>query len=420
MRLEESRIRRRNFGFLLFEGTFFFTGMAFLDSNSVVPVFMDTYTGSLQLAGLAVALRTASSLLAQLLVGPRVPGIRNIPSFIVKVMLLCRPLPLLMIPILFSGMSSYGIALVFLVMFSLLWLSDGIVVVPWLDLFARTIPVKKRGKLFGYQQIFGGLGSLAAGAVIKLSLESAHLTSAGKYSIIFGMGGLTLLLSSFAMLFARDLPRKAQEERVDFIRYFRVLPGYLSKNPLYRQMILVRILSAFSTMIFPFVILFGKHIFALNPVQISNLIYVQIAGGLAGGFFWGFVSHRFGNRQVILLSQIFCILLPLLAFVCLFLAPYGVPMALLWAMAILTGMAMGSWMGFVNYTMDVVGEEERPVYFVLTSVITFPFTFVPYLAGITADHWGFVPLFAAAGIFALVNTVLAAGLKPPEGWLSAI
>ncbi len=413
--MNENQVRRRNFWSLLFEGTFFLSGMAFLDANSVVPVFIDTFTGSLQLAGLAVALKAASSILSQLIVGPRVSNIKNMPAFITRVMFVCRPLPLVMIPILFSGVSNHLKAVLFLVVFSLLWLSDGVILVPWLDLFGRTIPEKRRGKLFGYQQILGGIGSLAAGFIIKLSLENAQLTSAGRYSIIFGMGGLTLLIASIAMLFAKDLPRKVEVEKVYLSDYYRKLPSYFKKNTLYRKLILVRILSSFTAMIFPFVILFAKHRFHLNPSQVSNLIYIQILGSLVGGLIWGEISHRFGNRKVIAISQVLTLLLSLLAFFSLSLGVTTFPVILIWSMCLLTGISMGSWMGFINYTIEIVDDEERPVYFVLTSIITFPFVFVPYFAGLIADFWGFIPLFAIVGVFGMINAALSMGLKPSEG-----
>ena len=72
-------------------------------------------------------------------------------------------------------------------------------------------------------------------------------------------------------------------------------------------------------------------------------------------------------------------------------------------------------MGYTNYTIDVVDEENRPAYFVLTSLITFPTTFLSYLAGVMADTLGFIPLF----IISLGTSVIATGLaltleSPPD------
>jgi hypothetical protein len=54
------------------------------------------------------------------------------------------------------------------------------------------------------------------------------------------------------------------------------------------------------------------------------------------------------------------------------------------------------------------------VYFVLTSLITFPTTFLPYLAGIIADAWGFIPLFIIGMAAASIAINLALALKTPH------
>lgn len=124
-KMDKLQVLKRNYLLLTADGTFFFIGMAFLDASSVVPVFIDNYTGSLQLAGLAITIKTAASLLAQLLIGPYVSRIRYLPSFIIRIMFLSRPLPLLMVPVLLSNTDPYLIVGIFLFLFFLLWVSLG-------------------------------------------------------------------------------------------------------------------------------------------------------------------------------------------------------------------------------------------------------------------------------------------------------
>ncbi|MDI3310404.1 MAG: MFS transporter, partial [Thermoanaerobacterium sp.] len=210
----------RNYYALMIEGTLFFTGLAFLDTNSVIPVFIHTFTQSLQLAGLASTMGSASSLLAQLFIGPYVHRIKNMPAFISTIMFLFRPLPLLMLPILMFFSNPYLVVWAFLLIYALLWASDGLIVVPWLDLFSRTIPDNQRGKLLGNQQLLGGIGGLIAGFIIKITLENAQLPTAQKYSILFGLSGVLLLLSAVAMTFVRDTPRNSQKS-ANMLEYYR-------------------------------------------------------------------------------------------------------------------------------------------------------------------------------------------------------
>lgn len=407
----EKLIRKRNFYSLILEGMFFWIGFAFLDSNSVIPVFIDTYTGSLYLAGLATTLRTASSLLAQLAIGPHIQRIKNMPAFIIRIMLLFRPLPILMIPVLLLSKDLFLPVWVFLIIFSLLWVSDGLIVVPWLDVFGRTIESSTRGKLLGYQQVLGSIGSLFAGLIIKEALEHPTLSDGVRYSIIFGSAGIILLISSIAMSFVKDFPREILEQKPNPFDYFAKLPGYFKKNKLYARMVITQIISGFGWMVMPFIILYNKDTFSLNPVQISTLIYTQIVGTLAGGIIWGNLSHRLGNRYVISISQVISFVLSLLVLTSLPLSSLIDAFYLAVMMSFLAGLSMGSWMGFVNYTIDVVDDNERPIYFVLTSVITLPLTLLPFLSGLSASAWGFTHLFiislSAAAIAFIISLKLA-------------
>jgi len=82
------------------------------------------------------------------------------------------------------------------------------------------------------------------------------------------------------------------------------------------------------------------------------------------------------------------------------------------AMSLLAGLSMGAWMGFTNYTIDVVDEVERPVYFVLTSVITLPLALLPFLSGLSANAWGFTHLFVISLCAAVLSFAISFGLKP--------
>lgn len=408
---DKKAIRHRNFYALIVEGTFFWVGFAFLDANSVVPVFINTYTGSLYLAGLASTLRIASTLIAQLIIGPHIQRIKNLPAFIIKIMLFFRPLPLLMIPVLLLSKEPFLPVWVFLAIFSLLWMSDGLIVVPWLDIFGRTIESSIRGKVLGYQLVLGSSGSLLAGLVIKFALEHPYFTDAIRYSIIFGSSGIVLLMSCIAMSFVKDFPREVIEQKPNPIDFFAKLPSYFKKNALYARVVVIQVIAGFGWMVMPFVILYNKETFALNPIQISNIVYTQIVGSLIGGILWGNVSHKLGNKYVITISQGISFLLSLTVLSSQSLAAIIDPFYLAATMSVMAGISMGAWMGFSNYTIDVVEESERPIYFVLTSVVTLPLAFLPFISGLSVNAWGFSHLFVISLCAAALSFLLSLKLK---------
>jgi MFS family permease len=347
------------------------------------------------------------------MIGPYIHKIKNLPAFISTIMFIFRPLFLIMVLILSLELSSDIIVWIFLFIYALLWASDGLVVVPWMDLLGRLVPGKRRGRLLGNQQLFGGIGSLIAGYIVKITLDNARLAETVKYSILFSLAGIVLLSSAVAMLFVKDSNKRSARPPVNILEYYRKLPGYLKINKAYSRMLTVQLIGSFAGAVIPFIVLFGKNTFDLSPSQVSTIIYLQIIGSLIGGLFWGNISQRMGNRYVILISRIISFIIPLLGLVSLGIYRIASPMLVLVPMCILAGINKGAWMGYTNYTIDVVDEENRPSYFVLTSLITFPTTFLPYLAGIMADTFGFVPLFIINIITSIAATGLALTLKSP-------
>ena len=261
------------------------------------------------------------------------------------------------------------------------------------------------------QQLFGGIGSLAAGFIIKSVLENTAFSDATRYSIIFSSASILMILSSAAMLLTRDLPRPIESKPAKNRHYYASLPAYLKKNKDFRRVALIRILSSFTSMVAPFLILFGQNIFRLDVSQVSTLIYIQIAGGLLGGVIWSQISSRFGNKFVILTAQVTGLLIPIAALACFLVRDLSLPWYLLWPIILANGTNMGSWVGTFNYLIDIIDEEERTIYLLLSSVITFPLTGLAFLAGILADQTGFVPLFIISIVTACLGIFLARGLK---------
>ena len=198
---------------MLNDGRYAFTGLAFLDADRWYQ-FYPYIQWKHELSGLASTLRTASSFVAQLMIGPYIHKIKNLPAFISTIMFIFRPLFLIMVLILSLELSSDIIVWIFLFIYALLWASDGLVVVPWMDLLGRLVPGKRRGRLLGNQQLFGGIGSLIAGYIVKITLDNARLAETVKYSILFSLAGI--VLSSAVAMFVKDSNKGQHVHRLIF------------------------------------------------------------------------------------------------------------------------------------------------------------------------------------------------------------
>jgi hypothetical protein len=365
------------------------------------------------LAGLAATINFASSIIMQTLVGPYVKSIRNVPRYVSLIMLISRPMLLLMVPVLFLDISPWLTTGIFLFLYAFLFACDGLLIVPCIDLFGRTIESGKRGLLLGNQQVLGGIGALMAGSAVKATLDYPLLNNDQKFSIIFGSAVVVMALSSIAMTFSRDLPRKVTQEKPNHLHYYRQMPDYVRRHPLFAQLALTRILSIIAAMVAPFVILFCQDLLSLAQKDVSTLIVIQIIGSLLGGFVWGKVSHRLGNHRVIQFSQFLGLLLALTVILLTLLPRWVMPVYLLWPLVLVNGVNMAAWIGFLSYTIDIVQPEERTVYMLISNLMTFPFAFLAFLAGIIAQSFGYAPIFVISALAACAAVIRALRLKAP-------
>lgn len=408
---DEARIRRRNYLALSAEGSLFFAGLAFIDANAVVPVFIFTYIQSLKLASLATALTLVAMILAQILVGPYIRRIRNMPAYIARILFIFRPLPVLMIPLLFSKLAPAGKVTVFLVIYFLLFLGQGLVSIAWNDLFGRTIDTADRGRVYGNQQLIGGLGGILAGVLIKILLNSQRLSDDQRYAIVFGCASLLLIISAFVMLKTRDFPHPVETSPVDNWHFYRHLPRHLHLDANFRRLTVIRVLTTISGMIAPLLVLFGRTDYQLHADHISTLMSIQIAGGLVGGFLWRAVSVRFGHKSVIWLAQINGLFIGGLALVSWLLRGQAPFWLLLIPLVLVSGINVSNWVGFVNYTIDIASEENRTSYLLIGSIINFPLAILTFLTGVIADRFGFLPLFIIISLTAGAGLLLSRGLQ---------
>ncbi|UCC61709.1 MAG: hypothetical protein JSV36_13000, partial [Anaerolineae bacterium] len=90
-----------------------------------------------------------------------------------------------------------GLLLVlFFVLFAANGLASGVAGLPFMDVIAKTVPPTRRGALFGWRRLIGGLLGLAAGALVKVVLSPDFgLTFPNNYALLFFLGFLSMILT---------------------------------------------------------------------------------------------------------------------------------------------------------------------------------------------------------------------------------
>ncbi|MGZ4107729.1 MAG: MFS transporter, partial [Tumebacillaceae bacterium] len=165
-----SALEKRNFNMLTLDGVLYYTALTFLDATILIPLFLEHLSGSAMLIGLATAIRQFSFVAPQMFIARLMSRIPRLTRFVFWSYLICRFAFLFVIAELLHDPSSHWVLIAFFVGYSMFTLGEGVIQVPWMDLFGRTISPQNHGKLFGVMQTLGAIGAFAGGLVIQYVL----------------------------------------------------------------------------------------------------------------------------------------------------------------------------------------------------------------------------------------------------------
>ncbi len=402
---QRQKISRRNFFTMICEGSLFWMGVAFIEPTAVVSVFINEYTGSMELAGLAMTLRQAAMNIGMFIMGMHIHRVHDNGLFFRKFALLSRSPIFLVAPVLLLGVGGATAVIWFISMQSLFFFADGFMALCWQRLNANTIASRDRGPIQGYQLFVSALVGMVSASVIKLLMDSP-LEQNVRYACIFGICGAIYIVNALVVRTLRDIPPEepAAPPPRSFSRYIGSFLALWKSSRDFRHIMYGRLLFNGSIMATSLLLLFGKREMGLSDTQISTMIYVQVAGQLVGGPLFGLINRHLGNTPTMILSNTVSALVGALG-VALFVGFRGVP--LFWPVAALIFLASTQQvaiMGYTNAIYERMPRELLPGYMILQQLVLLPFTALPFLAGVLAQEFTFLPLFA------LVAALGAAGV----------
>lgn len=404
-------LHNHNFLWLILEGALFTAALAFINNSTVVPVFINTLTSNKTLVGLAITFGTFFSYGTRLLIGPFVSRIRNHARFTAIIMFFSRPLILFTPLFLLLGASPLVTVWIFIIGYSALWACDGLIVPSWFEVLATTVDPARRGRLLGLQILLGGIAGIAAGIIIKVLMDNPSGDFNNTFLLLFFISGICLVFSCFAMAMVKDGPHEVSHAKVDFLGYFKSLPGILMCEKSYAYVLIVQVIVLVGSMSGPFIILFADEALGVDASLLSTLIIAQLVGTPIGGYIWGALCDKLGPRKGIIISTITVFAIPVLALAA-YLFNSVIPVALFLIPAMfLIGASGGTWMPFSNYMLEAVRPESRPSCLVLSAVIILPTSFTSYLAGFIIQSFSYVMLFGICLIIVLLSVFLSLKIK---------
>lgn len=408
---------KRNLLVHVLDGVFYAMGLALAQADTIQPAFvsdaMDLVPSlapyKYRIVGLLPLVAAASFMLPQLL-SARLAESRR---------LLKRPLLLFAflerLPWLFMGIATaflgkthpQAAVIVFLGLLVIYHSSIGVVYPVWQEMVAKTIPVRRRGLLFGLREGTGGL----VGFVVLLCLSPfvAKLEYPANYGMLFCATFVCFILSYVPLFFLKEAPSPIERN----IRPMREHVGALWRI-VKSDGSLQRFLACRS--VYGLVLVAPPAFFALRAVEVLGaetttaepglklavlkLAMVTMLARSVVSFIVGPLGDRFGYRVVMALAA--------LASACgiaAALAATGIT-GFYVAYTFTTFAHMSFWLGHGNYSLELAPHEKRPSYISLDNMSGLPFMAMPLVGGFLADKFGYGAPFVAGIVFSLVAAVL--------------
>ncbi len=388
-----ARTAELNFAANVCDGALFFLALTLVSQQTVLPLFVKKIGGGNVALGLIPVLWTLGFNFPQLLIAPRVLGLRRIKPLLLRTAIGQR-IPWLLLGIFAcvvpGGAPAWVALLLFFALFSLAAVGGSLNLPVWFDLVAKLTPVGARGRLFAARSIGGAVLGIAGGAfVARILVEYPYPSSFG---ILF-FAAFAVMGVSYACLAA--LREEPETVRAPVSRNWR---GSLSAifgrgaDRNFRNYLVADALMIAAGMANAFFAVYGIDKFGLPDRYAGIFTVAMMTSMILGSALFGLLADRFGHRLNMIISASVSIVGSLAAL----LAP-AVEIYLLVFVCSAATVALGT-ISRLPLIAELSPPALRATSVALANVVTSPFILFGVAAGWIADSAGIGSIFAAAAV----------------------
>lgn len=408
-----------NFSVIVLDVSFYLFALAFADASTVLPAFLTRVTESPLLIGLIGTIRTAGWFLPQLLVASKLAHRPRKKPFLIAVCLLGRVPILSVVGALLWAPDHGGLILAaFFFAFAAFCFSEGAGGVPWTDIVGKAIPHRLRGRFFATMELVGGTMAAAAGVGVKRILESPALGYPGNYALLFFLAFAFLMLSLSFLAAIREPIRPVAERQISLRDLVRSSAGMLRRRPALIRLLVAQLTLGASGMAAPFYVAHGRLNLGISEGMVGVFVSAQILGGMAASLLLGYLNDRKGSTCAIRGTAISAIFSPLLALAVPAAAGGALAGGWVWAytgvFVFLGATWHSTWIGFTNFLLESVSDEERAPYLGLMNTLNAPQAFFPIIASLIVGAVSYSAAFLVSLICAVAALLVAFSLKDPR------
>ena len=414
---------RRNHRLGVLNGAFFQAGEGFIDSTTVIPVFVSRLTSSSALIGFCASLGDVGWFLPQFAVAPwlaRFPRLLWLyrRAAVVRALALGL-LAALTIPL---ARTHPGALLgVFLACYGVYSFGAGVAAIPFVEVVSKTIRRERLGAYWSQRLFWGGLLAAGAGLAVR---EVSRLEDAGvRYAILFGLA-MVLVSVGYALFSAiREPAGPPGEAAATPLGHLREGWGLLRRDPPFRRLFLARASLSLWLTASPFMVLFAVRDLSGGPRAAGSFLFARVAGFVLSNLAWQPLSRRYGNRALLRITSLGCSAVALAAAAVAVASPWslgwltaGTSVLALEAIACAGGAVQsGMIVGFASLLIELAPHGRRHSFVSLMNSFLGATMLLPALGGALVDWLNAPVVFALCAVAALFGYRAASGLPDRAG-----
>lgn len=402
---------RRNFTLAVANGVIYSGADAFIDPNTVLPLFLSRLTSSHALIGLGSSLASVGWFSPQLVMSNVLEGrAYKLPVYRLAAVIRVAALAGLAGLIPWLAMRHPEALLVsFFLLFGVYALGGGFAGVSFMDVVAKTIPPDRRGYLWSLRLGIGGVFAVAMGWIVRRVLATHEFPTS--FSLIFAGASCLVLVSLASFSFCIEPPDRHIGKRPTLERHVREAFRVLREDARFRRLFRARMLFGLWAMSSPFYALYAMQKLGFEPRTAGTFLIAQTLGAVLSNIVWGRWSAGRGDVAVLARASLLALAAPLSAIAAgaVSASSAGGPPALgfvtLGLLAItffLVGaVTSGVGVGYPNLLLGLAPERRRTAYIGFMNSFIAPILILPTLGGLLVDTAGFLVVFSASAAFAL-------------------
>jgi MFS family permease len=400
--LATDRELRRNTVLLGADYALFLVGLSFASPSTILPAFAAHLGATNVIIGAIPALMTLGWFLPPLFAAHHTRGLRHKLPFVLRYTSLERVPFVVMAALAFATAArAPALTLAALLLMLLVVTGTGGVLIPaWMDVVARAIPARRRGRFFGVSSSAAGVGGFVGSFGTAYVL--ATMAPPASYGVCFLAAAVMMGLSWIALGMVREPTSSAVPEQMPLRGFVGHVLGILRSDRNLRWFLAARACTGVASMSSGFFAVYALRALGAPDWQVGVFTSALLAGQVAANAAFGWMADRVGHRSVLIAGTAAVTGANLVALMTASLPLYALTF-------VLAGVHQAAYsVSGGNMLLDFAPDpEERATYVGLGNTALAPvYCSAPLLAGLMADRFGLPAVFSIALGVGLLGVML--------------